>query len=552
MYKRLVTYHFVIFSTLCVFLFFHSKAFSAESSVTKNVPYVIQDIRADIANDSITINMSGNTSPAYETHEQFEPFRLMMNIADATLDKKINSDKLIPENQFVKLTTTNLKGPSSSITQFVFQIKENYQYKVERESNNVVVRIFPATSGGPGTVSDKHTGNSSDAATGGQISSNTQQSGEKETDSSKTKTGSKAQDPLNKNTAVTDATLDDLIGSSVAALEKKHKKASDSAMTQDPYANLEDEFSQSGYKKQRISVDFYKIDIHNVFRLLRQVSDINIVVDEAVKGSVTIALNDVPWDFALDIILNLADLKKEDRLNTIIIYPKKKEIEWPDKAADNLAIKTDKEVVQQEALIVQQVTSQPKELVQAKDLILKAQAKEKNDDLHEAVALYEQAFTLWPTNERLSNKLAAIYLVNLHMNAKALFYAQESIKIKPKNNEAALYAVISLANMHRIPEAMEYFNQSVSGAPPLKEALVSYAAFNENFGQPEAALKLLDKYSSIYGETLNTMLAKARIYDKIGSSSKATDQYRAILSSGFQIPLDLKQYIEGRLPANKF
>jgi type IV pilus assembly protein PilQ len=65
-------------------------------------------------------------------------------------------------------------------------------------------------------------------------------------------------------------------------------------------------------------------------------------------------------------------------------------------------------------------------------------------------------------------------------------------------------------------------------------------------------LRLLDKHSSIYGETLDTMLAKARIYDKIGNSSKASDQYRAILSSGFQIRPDLKQYIEGRLPSNKF
>jgi type IV pilus assembly protein PilQ len=466
----------------------------------------------------------------------------MMNIADASLDKKIIADKLIPENQFVKLSMNTLKGDSGAITQFVFQIKENYQYKAEREGNNLIVKIFPSATGPASAPGSKPT----IPVPAEQTSKNSQPAGEKE------KTGSVAQDSTGKQNAVTDSTLDDLIGSSVAALEKKQKKASDSAQSQDPYANLEDEFAQSGYKKQRISMDFYKIDIHNVFRLFRQVSDVNIVVDEAVKGSVTIALNDVPWDFALDIILNLADLKKEDRLNTIVIYPKKKEIEWPSKAIDNLSIKTDKEVVQQEALIVQQVTSQSKEIVQARELILKGQAKEKKEDMEDAAALYEQAFTLWPTNERISNKLASIYLVNLRMNAKALFYAQESIKIKPHNDNAALYAAIALANMHRIPEAMEYFNQSVSASPPLKEALVSYASFNENFGQPEAALKLLDKYSTLYGETLETMLAKARIYDKIGDSGKATAQYRSIYTSGFQIRPDLKQYIESRLATKSF
>jgi type IV pilus assembly protein PilQ len=546
MYKRLVTYHFVIFSTLCVFLALQSKVFGQEPSIPKGASYIIQDIRADIANDSITIKISGNTAPAYETHEQFEPFRLMMNIADASLDKGIIADKLIPENQFVKLSMNTLKGESSAITQFIFQIKENYQYKAEREGSNLIVKIFPSVSGQASAVGSKSTPTSPNTAAGEQSSKDRQQVGVKE------KAGSVSQDSTGKHNAVTDSTLDDLIGSSVAALEKKQKKTADSAQGQDPYANLEDEFAQSGYKKQRISMDFYKIDIHNVFRLFRQVSDVNIVVDEAVKGSVTIALNDVPWDFALDIILNLADLKKEDRLNTIVIYPKKKEIEWPSKALDNLSIKTDKEVVQQEALIVQQVTSQSKEIVQARELIIKAQAKEKKEDMEDAAALYEQAFALWPTNERISNKLASLYLVNLRMNAKALFYAQASIKIKPHNDNAALYAAIALANMHRIPEAMEYFNQSVSASPPLKEALVSYASFNENFGQPEAALKLLDKYSTLYGETLETMLAKARIYDKIGDSGKATAQYRSIYTSGFQIRPDLKQYIEGRLAAKSF
>jgi type IV pilus assembly protein PilQ len=84
----------------------------------------------------------------------------------------------------------------------------------------------------------------------------------------------------------------------------------------------------------------------------------------------------------------------------------------------------------------------------------------------------------------------------------------------------------------------------------LKEALLSYAAFNENFGKPEAALKLLQKYSAHYGDTLDTMLAKARIYDKVGNSPKAIAQYRSILSSGYQIRPDLKQYIDGRLQAS--
>ncbi len=62
------------------------------------------------------------------------------------------------------------------------------------------------------------------------------------------------------------------------------------------------DFALAGYTEQRISVDFYKIDLHNVFRLIGEISGRNIVVDEKVNGSLTLALNDVPWDFVLDVI----------------------------------------------------------------------------------------------------------------------------------------------------------------------------------------------------------------------------------------------------------
>jgi type IV pilus assembly protein PilQ len=78
---------------------------------------------------------------------------------------------------------------------------------------------------------------------------------------------------------------------------------------------MQDAFNFSGYNKERITVEFQKMDLHNVFNFLRQVSGVNIVVDESVQGSLTLVLDDVPWDFALDIILNLKGLEKEERFN---------------------------------------------------------------------------------------------------------------------------------------------------------------------------------------------------------------------------------------------
>jgi len=350
-----------------------------------------------------------------------------------------------------------------------------------------------------------------------------------------------------KNT-VSDPTLDALIDSSEAAITEK---AQSSGKNVTAAQAMEDSFGFSGYKSKRISVDFYKIDLHNVFRLFRQISDINLIVDESVSGSLTLALNDVPWDFALDIILNLKDLKKEEQNNTIVIYSAKKEFTWPARAADNLSFEADVEVIDQEALIIMQGAQQSAEISQAKELLRKAKIQEQSDDIEDAAVLYEQAFALWPENAKISTRLAAIYLVNLGMNAKSIYFAKKTLKIDKKSYQAALYAAIASANMDQTSEAMEYFSQSINGTPPLKEALISYATFSEKKNQPEAAIKLLNRYSDVYSDNINTMSSKARLYDAMGETKQATEQYKKLLYSGYQIVPGLKNYIRDRLTTNQ-
>jgi type IV pilus assembly protein PilQ len=344
-----------------------------------------------------------------------------------------------------------------------------------------------------------------------------------------------------------DPTLDALIDSSEAVINQGISSG-DTVPT--AAEKLQDSFGFSGYKATRISVDFFKIDLHNVFRLFRQISDINLIVDESVSGSLTLALNDVPWDFALDIILNLKDLKKEERHNTIVIYPNTKEFLWPETGKDNLSFEADVEVIEREALVIQQSTNQTAEIMQAKELLRRASIEEKNDDIEDAAAMYEQAFKLWPNNAKIANKLATLYLVKLGLHAKSAHFAKETLAIDKEDYEAALVGAIASANMDKIPEAMDYFAMSINGTPPMKEALISYAAFSEEKGQPEAALKLLDRYAETYSDTVVTMISRARVYDTMGLTAKATAQYKTLLYSGYQLVPDLKKYIRGRLAMN--
>ena len=57
------------------------------------------------------------------------------------------------------------------------------------------------------------------------------------------------------------------------------------------------------YTGRKISLDFVDADIRNILRFIAEVSELNIVAGDDVKGRVTIRLLEVPWDQALDLVL---------------------------------------------------------------------------------------------------------------------------------------------------------------------------------------------------------------------------------------------------------
>ena len=73
------------------------------------------------------------------------------------------------------------------------------------------------------------------------------------------------------------------------------------------------------YTGQKISFDFKDADIKNVFRLLAEVSGLNIVVTTDVTQKVTVRLTEVPWDQALDILVETHGLGKEQVGNVVRI-----------------------------------------------------------------------------------------------------------------------------------------------------------------------------------------------------------------------------------------
>src|SRR5579871_2457184 len=73
------------------------------------------------------------------------------------------------------------------------------------------------------------------------------------------------------------------------------------------------------YTGEPISVNLKDVDLKDFFRLIHEISGLNVVLDPNVHGTLTIVLDDVPWDQALDIVLKNNDLARELEGNVLRI-----------------------------------------------------------------------------------------------------------------------------------------------------------------------------------------------------------------------------------------
>ncbi len=75
------------------------------------------------------------------------------------------------------------------------------------------------------------------------------------------------------------------------------------------------------YTGERLTLNFQDIETRAVLQLLADTSGQNIVVSDSVQGNVTLRLQNVPWDQALDIVLRTKGLDKRREGNVIIVAP---------------------------------------------------------------------------------------------------------------------------------------------------------------------------------------------------------------------------------------
>ncbi|WP_257294521.1 type IV pilus secretin PilQ [Endozoicomonas sp. YOMI1] len=124
-----------------------------------------------------------------------------------------------------------------------------------------------------------------------------------------------------------DAAVED--GNSIITIEPKGKfeylaYQTDNLLTVSVKApDLKDHRRKAGlsYKGDKLSLNFQDIEVRAVLQLIADFTDLNLVASDTVEGNVTLRLQNVPWDQALDIVLKAKGLDKRLEGNVLTVAP---------------------------------------------------------------------------------------------------------------------------------------------------------------------------------------------------------------------------------------
>ena len=75
------------------------------------------------------------------------------------------------------------------------------------------------------------------------------------------------------------------------------------------------------YTGEKLSLNFQNIDVRSVLQLIADFTDLNLVASDTVKGDITLRLQNVPWDQALDLVLKTKGLDKRKVGNVLLVAP---------------------------------------------------------------------------------------------------------------------------------------------------------------------------------------------------------------------------------------
>ncbi len=301
----------------------------------------------------------------------------------------------------------------------------------------------------------------------------------------------------------------------------------------------------AGFTGNKISVTFFKEDLHNVFQIFTVPGlidrDVSIIVDDKVAGEVTMALNQVPWDLILNIILEENGLVMEEKADGVFVVKNKPE--RPKGRKGELVVRKYSEEILQPARLLKQ-KKENRQKVEA--LIFKAHNLEAQGRPEESLALLEKAFEISKDNLAMVKKMAYLHYT-LGNFARSYYFAGEALGINRKDAEGALYAALSAAGMKKNDEARLLFEIGMEGRPKIPELFFNYGLFLERQKDHGKARCIFQRYERLFGPCLDVSLAIAGLFEAQKMMGDACKRYKVIQYSGFSMDKKVESAVRDKI-----
>ncbi len=262
----------------------------------------IEHVQLEQAGGDTEVNVTGNVPLTYHVSRLAHPDRIVLDFSGAQIK---TSERSIASN-LDPVRAIRLAQFSPEVARVVIELRGTAPYTVNAKGNIVTVE-FVGGSATKGSAKGNDDANSSTVNTtqnAGPVSSHSPANGQIAAVTSPavvlpanlTQPGAALASANDNKTKL--ATPAPAGGSNTT------RAASDAQQAATPPAS-------GRFSGEPISVNLKDVDLRDFFRLIHEISGLNIVVDPNVKGNLTIVLDDVPWDQALDIVLHNNDLEKQ-------------------------------------------------------------------------------------------------------------------------------------------------------------------------------------------------------------------------------------------------
>jgi type IV pilus assembly protein PilQ len=237
------------------------------------------------------VTLAGNGAFAFDTQTLENPKRLVVDLKGVT-SKLAAPQVAVAEGGVVRVRAGQFKRQPEAVSRVVFDLEGDVAWTIREEAFGLVVDFAP-----PAAVETAQTAPVANP----------------EPAPVETKP---VAEPVAASRALAPEAVDALLRQPALAAEPE---ASALRVPQGSFDTKTISSDAPVYAGKRISMNLVDTDIKQIFRLFHEISGLNFVLDPGVDGKVTIVLDNVPWDQALDIILKNNGLDKVLENNVIRI-----------------------------------------------------------------------------------------------------------------------------------------------------------------------------------------------------------------------------------------